>query len=571
MRKILPALSLFCLLISSAHAADWVNRFDITPKGTATFKASSINIPEAESYEESSVEDYNSAVALNNQAIEALNSSDFKKAENLLKQAVSISPASAGFRKNYLVALNKSGNTKEFLKQAEIQLSLNPEDHQTAYSIGLAYLNNYKDYETAANYISYAINLAPNESNYVLALITALENTGKYSDTVFEILQNNINLFNDSYPYYLLGLKYLDKELYSKAVKTLNTAKQYDKKGYAYHAYTRAAFYGGYLKNLEQEVKETIDRFPNDQNISSTKRIYNSIKDSSYKLTEHIVLKISNASSLEELNFNVRPIKDFQSHQNVMLLSSELISKGKTINAQTKQNTDGSLTINVPKSMWSPELVLELKYKIDLKALYGKYFNTNNEPDIDEIKKDEKFSLDDSRLSKLADFVDNLTLEDSDRFDSYEELYAVKASTAIAKGLNYKENGIDNSVSWALSNLDKCDCTEYSRLLAALCLKKGIPARLVTGFLIRSDFINKETSIGHEWCEVYVNSRGWVPFDATLQSTMHRAYLRNLLNDQIFFEYPNEYDKTRIGVDYIARNSDVTVAIENTYKVIKTK
>ncbi len=571
MKKIIPALSLFCLLFSSAHAADWINRFDITPKKSATFKASSINIPDTENYEEPSVEDYNSAVTLNNQAIEALNSSDYKKAESLLKQAVSISPASAGFRKNYLVALNKSGNRKEFLKQAEIQLSLNPEDHQTAYGIGLVYMNNYKDYETAANYISYAIKLAPQESNYILALITALENTGKYSDTVFEILQNNVNIFNDSYPYYLLGLKYLDKELYSKAIKTLSTAKQYDQKGYAYHAYNRAAFYGGYMEDLETSVREAMDKFPNDQNIASTKRIYNSIKDSSYKLTEHITLKVSNASSLEELNFNVRPVKDFQNHQKVTLLSSELISKGKTINAEPKQNADGSFIINVPKSMWSPELVLELKYKIDLKALYGKYFNSEDKPDIDAFKKDEKFSLDDSRLSKLADFVDNLSLEDSDRFDSFAELYAVKASTAIAKGLHYQENGIDNSVSWALSNLDKCDCTEYSRLLAALCLKKGIPARLVTGFLIRSDFIDKNTSIGHEWCEIYVNSHGWVPFDATLQSSMHRAYLKNLLNDQIFFEYPNEYNNTRIGVDYVARNSDVTVAIENTYKVSKIK
>lgn len=571
MKRILPALSLFCLLLTSAQAADWINRFDITPKKTAVFKASPIDIPESEKYEESSVEDYNSAVALNNQAIDAMNSSDFKKAASLLKSAVSTSPASTGFRKNYIIALNKAGETKEFLKQANIQLSLDPEDHQTAYSIGLVYLNKYKDYETAANYFSYAIKLEPNESNYVLALVSALENTGKYSDSVFEILQKNINQFNDSYPYYLLGLKYLDKELYSKAIKTLNTAKQYDKKGYAFHAYDRAAFYGGYMKGLEPTIKETIDRFPNDQNISSTKRIYSSIKDSSYKLTEHITLKISNASSLEQLNFNVRPVRDFQEHQKVTLLSSELISKGKTINAEPKQNPDGSFVINVPKSMWSPELVLELKYKIDLKALYGKYFDSDDRPDINTLRKDEKFSLDDSRLSKLADYVDNLELEDSERFDSFAELYAAKASTAIAKGLHYQENGIDNSVSWALSNLDKCDCTEYSRLLAALCFKKGIPARLVTGFLIRSDFIDKATSIGHEWCEIYVQSRGWVPFDATLQASMRRAYLKNLLNDQIFFEYPNNYENTRIGVDYIARNSDVTVAIENTYRVVKLK
>ena len=569
MKKILPALSLFCLLLSSVQAADWLNRFDISPKKTAVFKATAINIPEAENYEESSVEDYNSAVKLNNQAIDAMNSSNFQEAVNCLKQAVSISPASNGFRKNYLIALNKAGNTKEYLKQASILLSLNPEDHQIAYGMGLVYLNNYKDYETAANYISYAISLAPEESSYVLALVSALENTGKYSDSVFEILKKNSNKFNDSYPYYLLGMKYLDKELYSNAVKTLNYGKKYDKKGYVYHAYNRAAFYGGFLEGLEPVARETINKFPNDQNIASTKRIYNSIKNSSYELKEHITLRITNASSLEELNFNVRPVKDFHNHQKVTLLSSELISKGKTINAEPTKKDEDTIVVNVPKSMWSTELALELKYRIDLKAIYGEYFDSEDRPDINALKKDEKLSLDDRRLNLLTDFVDNLTLEDSERFDSFAELYAAKASTAIAKGLQYRENSIDNSVSWALSNLDNCDCTEYSRLLAALCLKKGIPARLATGFLIRTDFIDKNTSIGHEWCEIYVHSRGWVPFDATLQSSMHRAYLKNLLNDQIFFEYPQEHDNTRIGVDYVARNSDVTVSIENSYRVTK--
>ena len=571
MKKILPVISIFCLFLSTAQASDWLSRYDITTPQTAIYKASQIKLPEAVQYEEPSVEDYNSAVTLNNQAIEAMNSSNFDEAVNLLKRAVSISPATQGFRKNYLVALTKAGYDKEYIEQASLQLAQDPNDHQTAYRIGLIYLNNYKDYKKAADYFSYAINLAPKETNYILALVSALENTGKYSDSVYNILQKNINLFNDSYPFYLLGLKNLDKEYYSKAVKAFGSAKRFDTKGYTYHAYNRAAFYGGYLEGLENEVKESISRFPEDKNISSSKRIYDSLKKASYNLTEHIILKISNASSLEELNFNVRLVKDFHKHQKINLLSSEIISKGKSVMAEPKPNPDGSFVINVPKSMWSPELALEIKYRIDLKALYGEYFDLDKKPDINALRKDAKFSLDDSRLSQLADYVDNFVLEDSEGFDTFAELYAAKASTAISKGLVYKENGVDNSVSWALSNPDKCDCTEYSRLLAALCLKKGIPARLATGFLIRSDFIDKDTSIGHEWCEIYVNSRGWTPFDATLQSTMHRAYLRSLLNDQIFFEYPGEHEKTRIGVDYTARNSDVSVSIENTYRVTKIK
>ena len=222
--------------------------------------------------------------------------------------------------------------------------------------------------------------------------------------------------------------------------------------------------------------------------------------------------------------------------------------------------------------MWSPEIVLEIRYHINLKSQCNSYFDGGNPPDIEKLKQDPKLSLDDSRLDELLSFIDNnLTLEDSAGLDGYRDIFITKASTAVAKGLTYLENGVDNSVSWALDNLDKCDCTEFSRLLTALCLKKEIPARLVTGFLIKNEFINKETSIGHEWCEIYVDGKGWTPIDPTLQSTMHRAYNKNMLCDQIFFEYPNEHEKTRISVDYTARNSGVKVSIENNYKVYNLK
>ncbi len=570
MKKKLIVLPIFCLMLSTAQAADWLSRFRIESQETAVYRPSQIHIPEAEVFDETPVEDYNSAVTLNNQAIDALNSRNYTEAANLLRRAVALAPDADGFRKNYIIALNKAEQYDELLKQCEIHLGRDKNDDRTAYLIGLTYLNYYKNYQKAADYFSYAINLEPNDSNYVIALVNALENTKQYGDSVFEILKKHEKTFKEAYPYYLLGMKYLDKENYTKAIRAFGAAKQYDDKGYTYHAYIRAAYYGGYINGLEKEAEMTIKQFPSDQNIDSTKRIYKSLKETEYNFTEHITLKVSGASSLEELNFNVRPIKDFYEHQQVTLLSTEIISKGKKLEVQPKTNSDGSLNINVPKSMWSTEIVLELKYKIKSKALFGVYFNGGEEPDIESLKKDENLSFNDKRLSKLADYIDNLYLEDSENYDS-QEIFAAKAATAVAKGLKYKENGVDHPVSWALDNLNKCDCTEYSRLLVALCLKKDIPARLATGFLIRKELVNQATSIGHEWCEIYVNGKGWTPVDATLQSTMHRAYFRNILNDQIFFEYPNEHEKTRIGVDYVARNSDITVSIENSYKISNWK
>ncbi len=54
------------------------------------------------------------------------------------------------------------------------------------------------------------------------------------------------------------------------------------------------------------------------------------------------------------------------------------------------------------------------------------------------------------------------------------------------------------------------DCTEYADLMVTLCRVKGIPARVVSGMIAKTD--NNPT---HNWCEVYLSEYGWVPFDPT--------------------------------------------------------
>lgn len=571
MRKKLLLLSIFCLFITNAQAGDWLSRFDFTPKVSARFKAKSLPIPEQQYFEESSVDDYNSAVGLNNQAIDAMNNDRYDEAVELLGNAVEQSPATIGFRKNYLLALNNAKINEELVRQALIILSIDSNDHKTAYIAGLSYLNDLNEYEEAANYFNYALNLDKDNLSYASALINALEKTGKYNDTVFELLKKYAPKSNEPYLYYLLGLKYLDKKNYTKSIENLKLAKKYDKNGYTYHAYSNAVFYSGNMEGLESIAKSAIQKFPNDQNIGNTKRIYNSLKNREYKLKEKIKVNLTNASSLDELYFNVRPISNFSEHQKVNIISAKLFSKGKTAEVKPLKESDGSLKIEVPKNMWGREIILELSYTVKVKALFCFYNNDTTVPDVKKLKKDSKLSLSDKRIEELANYIDSLFLEDAEQYTAYEELFAAKASTAIANGLRYQENGIDQSVSWALDNLNKCDCTEYSRLLVALCLNRGIPARLVSGFLIKSEFLGKDTPIGHEWCEIYVNNRGWTPIDPTLQTTMHRAYFKNILNDQIFFEYPNKYDTSRIGVQYTGRSSSndtgVEVSIESFYNI----
>jgi len=53
-----------------------------------------------------------------------------------------------------------------------------------------------------------------------------------------------------------------------------------------------------------------------------------------------------------------------------------------------------------------------------------------------------------------------------------------------------------------------CDCQMASALLVALCRARGIPARLVSGYLLMP-----ATPTGHFWAEAWVDGR-WLPFDS---------------------------------------------------------
>ena len=213
MNKTAIILPFFCLLLSTSHASDWKSRFDFTvQEKSQAYKASSLSF-KAHHFEEASVSDYNKAVELNNSAIESMNAGNYEQAVADMKEAVSFAPAAINFRKNYIIALNNSHNHPQTLiDEANILLGMDPDDHKTAYLAALAYINDIKDYKKAADYLSYAIKRAPQEPQYLSALITALESSKNYSDTVFELLKKHAKTIDRAYDYYLLGIKYLDKK-----------------------------------------------------------------------------------------------------------------------------------------------------------------------------------------------------------------------------------------------------------------------------------------------------------------------------------------------------------------------
>jgi len=85
----------------------------------------------------------------------------------------------------------------------------------------------------------------------------------------------------------------------------------------------------------------------------------------------------------------------------------------------------------------------------------------------------------------------------------------------VAENMEYEITGGRGLGAVVALQRGKGDCTEYSDLFTAICRAKNIPARVVTGYTMRTD----SKSPKHNWTEVYLHGYGWVPFDPTSGAT----------------------------------------------------
>ena len=68
-------------------------------------------------------------------------------------------------------------------------------------------------------------------------------------------------------------------------------------------------------------------------------------------------------------------------------------------------------------------------------------------------------------------------------------------------------------------------CQDYSHIFLAAARLLGIPARYVSGHLVRADGLVTQPA-GHAWVEAWVPDLGWVGFDPTNGMSTTAAYLR---------------------------------------------
>lgn len=111
-------------------------------------------------------------------------------------------------------------------------------------------------------------------------------------------------------------------------------------------------------------------------------------------------------------------------------------------------------------------------------------------------------AVDDPRIKKAAR---EATKNAENRLEEIEALVQFVHDHVETKGL-------DRGYAPAVTTLEarSGDCTEHSVLLSALLKARGFPVRLVDGVVVSG------TNAGyHEWVEVYVEGRGFVPADPT--------------------------------------------------------
>lgn len=567
LKKVSLLLVLICSLSLALHARDQglIRRFFPPEKSWPSYvPQKSITPFPAINTAQVSTTEFNEAVELNNQGLDAMRSNDFVGAARLFAAASNRAPSETGFLSNHLLALRRiKGREREAIEVARMLLGADRNNAQPAYVAGLIYLNELKDLEEAILYFRHAHEIDPDDADMGTALAHAYEQAG-YNNDSFALLQKFANRAGDDpYPPYLLGLQHLERNDYNAAIAVFNSAKIYDNEGYVHDMLIRARYYAGQLSNLAAEARTVLNRFPDVANKESIERILFSLEPADFRFVETIRLTISKPSAIERLDFLVKPIPDVAAHQQTMIVSCMVLSRQKEFRLNTdERDSDGRYRISLPMKALAPEISLRLTYRIKTRPLLAiqRASDSMNRPDIKSLMADPLLSLDNPALESLANHLVRMPGS-----------YVQNATKAVADGLLYKENYEDYSVEWALANPDMGDCTEYSRLLVALCLKKGIPARMVTGFLVKPELMNKPTPVGHAWTEVFFDRRGWVPIDATLQQSMHWAYFGNLLSDQILFDKYNGQNKPRVSIDFVSSQPDVSADLSNSYVISKWK
>ncbi len=546
---------LFCLPVwLHAQVPDPLQRFFEQPAASVTLIP---DMPPVSAPERTPVapEVHNQGVAHNNDGLAAMQRSDPTAAIASFRQAVQCNPGEIAFRHNLALALKRSGNAAEALTAWREVMGLAPTDPQAPYSAGLVLLNQLHRPQEAVAYFRLALQLNPADHIAAVNLAEAYQKLGMRQQAIDLLKQHAHLVSNDGYPLCLLGNLLCETDQYPEAIRALTSASQLDNEGFAHEALIRARFHGGQLAGLADLCRAVLGRFTRLQNRKAIEHIYAVLSPQQYRLTETLALTMNQPDAVTDLSISVRLLPSFERHQRVKLADIALVTPtGARRNVQREAISDGRIRLTLAKEDFFPKLQVRLEHLVDLEPTLAEHGSLHRYavPSLDAWVTDPRLSLDLPLLNQLAKRIAQLPGE-----------FAANAYTVVGRGFRYRENFEDHNVAWAFANPDRVDCTEFATVFAAVCLLRGIPARTVTGFLVKDELIGTPTEVGHAWAEIFVKDRGWLPADPTLGRTMRWAYFGNLLSDQIIFDAAPGRPRPRVSINYMAREQTAQVKIES--------
>lgn len=138
-------------------------------------------------------------------------------------------------------------------------------------------------------------------------------------------------------------------------------------------------------------------------------------------------------------------------------------------------------------------------------------YNKNISPETDlsaYLKSENLIETNDSYITDIANKISGNTEE-----EIIQNIYEY-----LQKNINYTIVRGNIGAKQALKR-KQGKCSEYSAAMTALCRAKNIPARVVTGDIIR------EQDTPHAWVEVYFDKYGWVAVDPTHQGIHITEYM----------------------------------------------
>jgi tetratricopeptide (TPR) repeat protein len=502
------------------------------------------------------IEQFNQAVGLNNAGIDALNAGNHSKAVTLFSDAIRINPDEVSMWKNLLVALKQANvATSRIIPVAHHIIAVSPDDFHAFYAVGYALSEKDHQYQQAIPYLKKAREIDPGKIPAGIALAQTLMKAG-YSEDARGVLEDLLpQVTDDSFPAYLLAGIYLDRLQFDRAEELAARFLTYDQDGSLHELAARCRFFLGKLDGLEAFCRQILSRFPGVINRAALEKILFAISPKRVWFSERVTASIGRHDQLKKLHFQVQVPPTIPGKQTVTLVSAYIQAKGKTV-AVTPVEEQGRKVFLCPPELFSAEIILELKYEIHVQSARGALSlpETDAPVDLTGLREQPFLSLADPRIKTLADAVARLPGE-----------YLSNAFLAVGRGLTYRENSVMQSAAWALENPERCDCTEFSVLLAALYVSRDIPTRISTGFLLKPEEVGKPTEIGHAWCQVNMDSRGWVNIDPTLGRSSYFSGFGNSPADQIIFTNFHRPQDSRLRVDIVSTTDAVAIKLATRY------